>query len=268
MSSLRNAVKRKTHKERSQPQSRAKFGLLEKKKDYVVRAKDFHRKEDRLSAMSRRVENRNPDEFYFGMNKSKVVDGKHRFEKDSGLDADTLRVMKSQDLGYVSTKARIDKKKIETLKARFQNSEGTKNKKLKFVSHDDEENLGLFDDDDVDGDVSIDEEENENGNNENFDDDEYDLDLTKLIDPTIKVSEKEKRSAERRQRKQEKKIERARISGYNELKERVERARKLDIAASHLATEKLVQGKGTKRKVRDAVGGKPALYKFKRIRQK
>lgn len=45
MSSLANSVKRKTHKERSQPAARQKFGLLEKKKDYVQRAKDFHKKE-------------------------------------------------------------------------------------------------------------------------------------------------------------------------------------------------------------------------------
>lgn len=45
MSSLANSVKRKTHKERSQPAARQKFGLLEKKKDYVERAKDFHKKE-------------------------------------------------------------------------------------------------------------------------------------------------------------------------------------------------------------------------------
>ncbi|THG23445.1 hypothetical protein TEA_022487 [Camellia sinensis var. sinensis] len=48
MSSLRNAVYRRAHKERSQPQSRKKYGLLEKHKDYVVRAKAFHKKEDAL----------------------------------------------------------------------------------------------------------------------------------------------------------------------------------------------------------------------------
>ena len=49
MSSLRNAVKRVTHKERSQPRARNHLGLLEKKKDYQRRAKDFHFKTDLLT---------------------------------------------------------------------------------------------------------------------------------------------------------------------------------------------------------------------------
>ena len=46
-SSLRNAVKRKTHKERAQPKGRKRLGLLEKHKDYVLRARDFQSRSSR-----------------------------------------------------------------------------------------------------------------------------------------------------------------------------------------------------------------------------
>ena len=68
--SLRNVVKRKTHKERSQPKARKNFGLLEKKKDYKLRAQDYHKKEDRLKKLRLQASLRNPDEFYFKMVKA------------------------------------------------------------------------------------------------------------------------------------------------------------------------------------------------------
>jgi hypothetical protein len=71
-SSLRNAVKRRTHKERSQPAHRKSLGLLEKKKDYVKRAKDHHKKMDRLRALQEKASMRNPDEFYFKMKNSRT----------------------------------------------------------------------------------------------------------------------------------------------------------------------------------------------------
>jgi U3 small nucleolar RNA-associated protein 11 len=77
MSALRNAVKRKTHKERSQPGERRKFGLLEKKKDYVLRARDFHKKEDAIKVLKTKAAYKNPDEFYFGMQRSRTRDGVH-----------------------------------------------------------------------------------------------------------------------------------------------------------------------------------------------
>ena len=88
---------------------RKKFGLLEKHKDYVVRAKAFHKKEETLRVglvycicqcvidsfiasgveinsgdyfqkLKEKAAFRNPDEFYFKMIKTKTVDGVHRPE--------------------------------------------------------------------------------------------------------------------------------------------------------------------------------------------
>ena len=67
MSSLRNSLHRRNHKERSQLAHRAKFGILEKHKDYVLRARDYHSKQERIRTLQRKAQNRNKDEFYFGM---------------------------------------------------------------------------------------------------------------------------------------------------------------------------------------------------------
>ncbi len=57
--------------------ARRQYGLLEKKKDYKERAQDFHRKEDALRRLRRKAEERNPDEFYFAMEKARTRGGVH-----------------------------------------------------------------------------------------------------------------------------------------------------------------------------------------------
>lgn len=138
MSSLRNAVKRVTHKERSQPLSRSHLGLLEKKSDYRLRSKDYHRKQDRLKSMRSKAANRNPDEFYFGMHRSRVdgASGKNsqrhlkteearRIEmEEKGCGAEGVRIMKDQDLAYVRMRRLMDGKKIEMLQSSLHYLEG------------------------------------------------------------------------------------------------------------------------------------------------
>ncbi|KAL7460581.1 hypothetical protein ACHAXS_001026 [Conticribra weissflogii] len=129
MSSLRNAVKRITHKERSQPQARSHLGLLEKKKDYRLRSTDYHRKQARLKSMREKIANRNPDEFYFGMHNSKVdgmsgnnsgrmiktEEARRKELEERGLGSDGVRIMKSQDLSYVRMQRLMDQRKVEKL---------------------------------------------------------------------------------------------------------------------------------------------------------
>ena len=49
---MRNAVARRTHKERAQPAARAKFGLLEKHSDYKQRANNHAAKQTRFPLKS------------------------------------------------------------------------------------------------------------------------------------------------------------------------------------------------------------------------
>ncbi|KAI3518681.1 hypothetical protein L1887_07490 [Cichorium endivia] len=118
MSSLKHAVHRRAHKERSQPKERKRFGLLEKHKDYVVRAKAFHKKEDYLQKLKEKAAFKNPDEFYFKMINSKTVDGVHKQAGEPNkYTQEELLLMKSQDIGYILQKVQSEKKKIEKLTA-------------------------------------------------------------------------------------------------------------------------------------------------------
>lgn len=117
-STLRNAVKRVTHKERAQPSDRKRFGLLEKHGDYIERARDYQRKQNYLSSLRKKAAERNPDEFYFHMHNSRVVNGKHvELDKSKAhLDKETVDLLKGQDMGYIVYKKSIDEKRVARLR--------------------------------------------------------------------------------------------------------------------------------------------------------
>ncbi|KAI0023754.1 U3 small nucleolar RNA-associated protein 11 [Xylariomycetidae sp. FL0641] len=130
MSSLRNAVNRRVHKERAQPLERSRYGLLEKHKDYSLRAKDHNQKKAQLAALRRKAADRNEDEFYFGMlsrsgpstrtgAKGKrwtgTVDGDRG---NRALDVDAVRLLKTQDVGYLRTVRQVASKEARALEER------------------------------------------------------------------------------------------------------------------------------------------------------
>ncbi|KAM0683331.1 hypothetical protein MDAP_001751 [Mitosporidium daphniae] len=70
---FRKAAPRRTHRERCAPADRSRFGILERHKDYKQRAKSYHLKAKRLNAMKQAARFKNPDEFYFAMQRSKII---------------------------------------------------------------------------------------------------------------------------------------------------------------------------------------------------
>lgn len=110
MPSLRNVVQRRNHKERGQIASREKFGLLEKKKDYLLRAKDYHSKQNRLKALKEKALFRNPDEFYFKMINTETKGGVHIQKRNEELPDEMVQLLKSQDKEYIKHQRDLSKR--------------------------------------------------------------------------------------------------------------------------------------------------------------
>ncbi|KAK4229119.1 small-subunit processome [Podospora fimiseda] len=124
------SVQRRSHRERAQPLERAKLGLLEKHKDYSKRAKDYKKKQTILKSLRQKAADRNEDEFYFGMmsrkgpgasiTRGKEFDGKVHGERgNKAMDVDLVRLLKTQDLGYVRTLRSVVLKEVKGLEERW-----------------------------------------------------------------------------------------------------------------------------------------------------
>nr|G0SF32.2 RecName: Full=U3 small nucleolar RNA-associated protein 11; Short=U3 snoRNA-associated protein 11 [Thermochaetoides thermophila DSM 1495]5OQL_H Chain H, U3 small nucleolar RNA-associated protein 11 [Thermochaetoides thermophila DSM 1495]6RXT_UK Chain UK, U3 small nucleolar RNA-associated protein 11 [Thermochaetoides thermophila]6RXU_UK Chain UK, U3 small nucleolar RNA-associated protein 11 [Thermochaetoides thermophila]6RXV_UK Chain UK, U3 small nucleolar RNA-associated protein 11 [Thermocha len=153
MSSLRHAIQRRAHKERAQPLERQRLGILEKKKDYRLRARDYKKKQAVLKSLRQKAAERNEDEFYFGMMSRKgpgsaltrgkgftgTVDGDRG---NKALSVETVRLLKTQDLGYVRTMRNIAAKELKELEERYVLAGGADQPVEEFNSDEDEEESG------------------------------------------------------------------------------------------------------------------------------
>lgn len=112
---------RKVYRERGQTEGREHLGLLEKKKDYKVRARDAHRKREVLQSLERKAAFRNPDEFYHRMIKSKKVDGKH--ERLPDVDEEPTMAekldLRASDIAYLAMKKKMEQRKVDAMKGRL-----------------------------------------------------------------------------------------------------------------------------------------------------
>lgn len=224
------------HRERAQPANRARLGLLEKKKDYVLRARDFQSKKKRLHAMKVKAAYKNPDEFYFGMIKSRVdkATGKVRQEGEhEKLSGEVVKLMKSQDLKHIQEMIRTNEAKLEAFKAehaiiigkRF-NTAKPKGSHVKFIE-DDEELADLI----------LDSQEG---------------DASEKVDSADEDTEK---------------VDSAEDQIVLEYQARLDRIKTLKIAEKKLLQEKMAAAKGRKRKTGEDQNGIP-IYKFDQERKK
>ncbi len=252
MSSLRNSVKRITHKERAQPASRKKFGLLEKHKDYVERAKDYHKKQDYLKTLKKKAEDRNPDEFYFKMNKSQVnAKGVHKEMRDGSLDTSVVKKLKTQDYGYIVHKKAVDDSKVRKMKGSLHMIGDKASKKRHKIFVDDQDQLDSF------------------NPVEHFETtpELYEQGYNRLRKSKLEAMAE---NDEIPSALTVKKVLDKRDKAYKELDQRSRRAGKLDKALEKLTEQRNLMGKGSKRKVtvKGANGEESTQYKWKRRRQK
>lgn len=254
MSSFRKALKsrQKNHHERSQPVSRKHLGLLEKKKDYKLRADDYHRKQNTLSALRKKALEKNPDEFYYKMISSKLQDGVHIAKKAEGeveMTEEQKKLMRTQDIKYVEMKRVAEAKKIERLKGELHllnTDSNAKNKHTFFV--DSKKNVQSFN-------------------------------LAKHLNtapelvhraynrPTLETLETKsiQGSVDARSLK---KMATMRNHQYKTLSQRIDREKKMFVISQKIQTRKDLQDKTKKVKVKSETPNSAAIYKFQAIRKR
>ncbi|KAK2079278.1 hypothetical protein QBZ16_002969 [Prototheca wickerhamii] len=248
---LKDAVARRTYRERAQPAARRKFGLLEKKKDYVQRAKDYHKKEKAIQVLQQKAELRNPDEFYFAMEKSRTRQGVHVVPtaEANKYSQEELRLMRTQDIGYLGVKARTEAKKVEKLQKSLHLVGAATPRHTVFVESQQEQ--------------------------ESFDPAAYFDTDPSLLDRTFNRPRTEQlaqpaplqpgQTPQGVAARTELRVAKA----YKELLQRQQRERTLSKLASKMAVTKEVMGKGRKRKLSpEEAGGKKDVFRWKAERKK
>jgi len=242
MASLKSAMKghQKTHRERGQVSGRKHLGLLEKRKDYVKRAKNFHMKEDTLKTLRKKATEKNPDEFYFQMVNTKMKNGVHEKQYDEKTyTKPQIDLMKTQDINYLNLQKNQESHKIRKLE-----------ENLHFIDESDQQDRKhvFF--------VDTKEEERE------FDPATHLSTLPSLLSqthnrPTLDMLSKTNFAARTNTKK--------RNTKYRELQTRIERSENLGKSVEGLAMQRKLMGKGTVRKQRKNGN---VSYKWKKIRKR
>merc|ERR1712065_67561 len=118
----------------------------EKHKDYVKRARDYNEKKEALRVMKEKAALKNPDEFYFHMENAHMKDDKLVNVKEANEEVpdERLKILKPQDLAYLTTETQKEAKKIEKMQNELQFI-GVVKPKSHIVFVDSDEDIEEFD---------------------------------------------------------------------------------------------------------------------------
>lgn len=248
MSSLRNAVKRVTHKERAQPARRKRLGLLEKSKDYKLRAKDWHAKQTALRRLHSKAAARNPEEFYHGMIKARTRGGVHEVQADKHVSADVVKLVRSQNINYLRVHESAEARRIEKMRG-----------SLHFIGSDAAAGTHtLFLDDEQEARSFIKAEFFET--TPAFEDRAFNRPTKAALAKAPLLAAGAPADVADSLRELE--------HTYDELEQRVRRKRQMGQALRHMEAHKLLSSKGARIKIKDATKGQPAQYKWKQERKR
>lgn len=233
----KNIIPRRIHKERAQPAARiAKHGLLEKKKDYKLRAKDHNRKVARLKLLREKASFRNPDEFYYAMGRKSTQHGVIIGTTDQSHEnaiplqnrsRDQRLLVETKDSRHVAYKLAVEKGKVKTLENHLHSISAARTVPRKHI---------IFADDE----------------------DEADEVLAQRSNLVKEVKELPGRLAKRQER------------AYRKLAAHSDRCDKLNTVYHDMTVEKNLLSKGGRTLVRksDKESGAPPLFRWKQERSR
>lgn len=227
------------------------MGLLEKKKDYKLRAEDYHKKQNTISALRKKALDKNPDEFYFKMINTQLQDGVHVAKKDTEevMTEEQKKMMRTQDIKYVEMKRVAEAKKIERLKGELHLLDADSKQKNKHTFFVDSKK------------------------------DVHSFDLAKHLDtapelvdrvynrPTLHMLET-KTIQGASDLNSINKLSRQRKHQYKILSQRIDREKKMFVISQKIQTRKDLQDKTKKVKVKKETTNSAAVYKFEAKRKR
>ena len=206
-----------------------------------------------MQNLKRKAEERNPDEFYFAMEKSRTKEGVHVVPtaQSNKYTQEQLRLMKSQYAGYLNLKSQAEKKKVERLQESLHLIGATAAQRRHVVFVDDDEEAKKFNPE------------------EHFDTPAELLDRAYNRPRKAQLDDAATVSGGAAAIRASKKAEKRREGAYKELLQRVNRQEALGGATQQMEYEKQVMGNGRKRKLsREEAGGKNGIYRWKAERKR